>query len=255
MSLNFNGATDQVDFGSASSLDDLATATVMFIFRPTTLDATFRYLYRKIDIGAINIVSHDNFLEFTRVYGTTNLIILSSTTISINNWYIAFFVDGGAGVAPHLYLAQLGSALAEVSYTTQQTPVGTLTSDAGGSLLVGFRDDPRRFIGDIALISIWTDVLSLNQCSIQYRKPILSVNSKLLCYLGYNGTGSQIDWSGNANNGTVTGTAIGNGAGIIPYTRKLRPFSSYAVAAVAGRIWKLAGEGGGLVGPTKGLAA
>ena len=75
--LNFNATTAEVDFGSAASLDDLAASTYMFIYRPTTVDTTFRYLWRKFQgPGGTNINHHDSDIEFTRVYSTTNMVAL-----------------------------------------------------------------------------------------------------------------------------------------------------------------------------------
>ncbi len=207
--LNFNAATAQVNFGSAASIDDLATCTFMFIYRPTTVDATFRYLWRKEGTGTTSINHHDSDLEFERDYSTTPLAASSTgDIISANNWYVTFLVDGGAGVAPRIYHALLGSALAEVSYGGQTTPVGTLTTDAAGSALVGFRDSTRRFIGDIAVVAVWEEVFSLEQCKQQYWRAFTTANSRLLSHLGFNGTGTQADWSGSGNTGAVTAATV-----------------------------------------------
>ena len=210
MALNFNGTTAEVDFGSAASLDDMVPVTLMFIYRPSTVDTTFRYLWRKnVGPGGTNINHHDSDLEFTRNYSTTNMVAFSTgDIISADNWYVSFFVDGGAAVAPHLYHAALGSALAEVSYGTQDTPVGTLGTDASATALVGIRDATRRFIGDIAVVSVWEEALSLGQCKAQYYRVALTANSRLYCHLGYAGTGTQPDWSGNFNSGAVTGATV-----------------------------------------------
>ncbi|KKL73893.1 hypothetical protein LCGC14_2070350 [marine sediment metagenome] len=182
----------------------------MFIYRPTTLDATFRYLWRKnVGPGGTNINHHDSDLEFTRGYSTTNMAAFSTgDIISAGNWYITFFVDGGVGVAPRIYHAQLGNTLTEPSYAQQDTPVGTLGTDASASALVGFRDSTRRFIGDIAVVSVWEEVLSLGQCKAQYYRVALTANFRLYCHLGYAGTGTQPDWSGNFNSGAVTGATV-----------------------------------------------
>ena len=207
--LNFNGTTDQVDFGSAASLDDMMPVTFMFIYRPTTLDTTFRYLWWKLGTGRSYITHHDSDLEFARIYSGTNAFATSTGDIlSANNWYVTFLVDGGAAVATRIYHAQLGSALAEVSYGIQDTPTGTLTTDAAGSVLVGFRDSTRRFIGDIAVVAVWEEAFSLDQCIAQYWRVSMTANSQLYSHLGFNGTGTQADWSGKANGGTVTGTTV-----------------------------------------------
>ena len=208
--LNFNATTAEVDFGSAASLDDLGPSTWMFIYRPTTVDTTFRYLWRKFISGSgTNINHHDSDLEFSRGYSTTNMVTFSTgDVISANNWYVTFFVDGGAAVAPRIYHAQLGTALAEVSYGTQTTPVGALTTDAAASALVGFRNSTNRFIGDIAVVAVWEEVLSLDQCKQQYWRAFPTANSRLLTHLGFNGTGTQPDWSGNLNTGAVTAATV-----------------------------------------------
>ena len=208
--LNFNGTTHQVDFGSAASIDDLVTCTFMFIYRPTTVDTTFRYLWRKHTGSAGTSINHNNSdFELDRIYSTTDMFVSSTgDIISANNWYVTFFVDAGAGVAPRIYHALLGSALAEVSYGAQQTPVGTLTTDASATALVGFRDSTSRFIGDIAVVAVWEEVFSLEDCKQQYWRAFPTVNSRVLTHLGFNGTGTQPDWTGSGNSGTVTGTTV-----------------------------------------------
>ncbi len=208
--LNFNGTTHQVDFGSAASLDDLGPSTFMFIYRPTTLDVTFRYLWRKFQgPGGTNINHHDSDLDFARVYSTTNMVITSTgDVISAGNWYITFFVDGGVGVAPRIYHTQLGNTLTEPSYAQQDTPVGALTTDASATALVGIRDATRRFVGDIAVVAVWEEAFSLDQCIQQYWRAFPTVNSRVLTHLGFNGTGTQPDWTGSGNSGTVTGATV-----------------------------------------------
>ena len=219
MALNFNGIDHQVSFGSPTTLDNLAASTYMFIYKPATLDSTFRYLYRKVvDPGGTNINHHDSDLEFTRGYGITNLVAFSTgDIISSGNCYISFFVDGGASVAPHIYHAQLGSLLTEPSYAQQDTPTGTLDTDASASLLVGFRDSTRRFIGDVSRVAVWAEAFSLADCQMNYWRFLANVNMRLFCELGYgHGTGTQLDWSGNGNDGTVTGAALANHPPIVP---------------------------------------
>ena len=206
--LNFNGTTHQVDCGSAASLDDLGPSTWMYVYRPTTLDTTFRYMWRKAAAGT-NINHHDSDLEFTRTYSTTNVDTFSTgDIISANNWYVSFFVDGGAAVAPVIFHAQLGNALAEPSYGTQITPAGTLTSDAADTILIGFRDATRRFVGDIALVVVWEKALSLGEAKDHYHRAHNLLESRLFVPLGFNGTGTQDDWSGDGNTCTVTGATV-----------------------------------------------
>ena len=207
--LNFNATTAEVDFGSAASLDDLGPSTWMFIYRPSTLDATFRYLWRKSATGATNIEHHDSDIGLSRAYSGTNLSVFSTgDVISAGNWYVSFFIDAGVSVNPRIYHALLGTALAEVSYGSQTAPMGTVTGDAAASVLVGFRDATRRFIGDIAVVAIWEEVLSLDQCKQQYWRAFPTANSRMLTHLGFNGTGTQADWSGNLNTGAVTAATV-----------------------------------------------
>ena len=208
--LNFNATTAEVDFGSAASVDDLGPSTYMFIYRPTTLDATFRYFWRKFQgPGGTNIEHHDSDIGIARIYSTTNMVATSTgDVISAGNWYVSFFVDGGVAVAPRIYHAQLGSALVEVSYAQQDTPVGTLTGDATATVLVGFRDATRRFIGDMAVVAVWEEAFSLDQCKAQYWRAVPTATSVLISQLGFNGTGTQPDWSGNLNTGAVTAATV-----------------------------------------------
>ena len=221
MALNFNGTDHQVNFGSNPTLDDLGPSTYMLIYKPTTLDATFRYLYRKFVSGGTSINHHDSDIECTRVYSGSEMSVVSTgNVISSGNWYISFFVDGGDAVDPHIYHALLGSPLAEVSYGAQDAPSGTLTTDASASVLVGFRDDPRKFIGDISRVAVWEEVCDLAACQRNYWRFLANPNMRLFCELGYgHGTGTQLDLSGNGNDGAVTGAALANHPPMPPFTR------------------------------------
>lgn len=231
----FNGATDQVSYGSAASIDDMDPFTLFFVFRASTLDTTFRYLVRK---QPLNLSLHDSIIECERGYATTSLSAVSSTTISTGIWYALFVVNGGAGVAPHLYLATLGGALAEVSYTTQTTPVGTITTDAANSFVVGFRDATRRFVGDIALAVAWEEVLSIDACRRMLYRPSNTATSRLLSNLGWGTT--DIDMSGLANNGTPTATTVSNHPPFLGAQfgmSEMRPYVVSAAASAIPRFW------------------
>jgi hypothetical protein len=131
-----------------------------------------------------------------------------------------------------LFSGDAVTPLAEpASYSLQQVGAGTVTDTSVRDFLVGNRDTGvAPHVGSIALVALWDRVMSLDELISQQFRPRVSDGCALFSLLGYNGTGTQPDWSGNGNVGTVTGATVADHAPI-PFRRVGSLYVPYTVAA------------------------
>ena len=215
--LTFPNATDNVDVGSASSIDDVNKGTIIaWVYRSS--NAVGR-IWQK-GIGASN-----NQHYFGNSASAVELVIKRTTncfaTSAFGNFandgtskwlfYAATFDTGGANGDQKLYIGDL-SAVAAVpsSYSTQTVGSGTVGSDAGDNGFLGNNSaSGGHWPGHIAYVQIISGTLltSGQIASMQWR-PRMVAGTVGLWILGYNGTSTQPDWSGSGNNGTVTGATV-----------------------------------------------
>ena len=213
MSLLFtDGGTNRVDHGSGASLDDPAALTLILRIYPITI-ATVRNLVVKSD-GSLNkkqftFRQDGNIDLFISTSGTAISARSSSLTPTANNWFdIAWTVS--SGLAPHIYIGSPTANFAEPTYSVGPTTgTGTMDTEAAGNFIVGNRQAvDNAFGGRIELVHYLNRDLSLGELKDQQFNPHVVSGSKLFVFEGANGTGTQTDWSGNANAGTVTGATV-----------------------------------------------
>lgn len=223
MSLTFTASTNVVNFGSSASVDALGTAgTFVGWYYPTSLAGDRAYFYKMTSgyagFGFSPPSANPNGLRMTLDRATTLLRIQdndSVVTSSAWNFVAATWNTAGLNADQKLFVGSLTSVVSEVaSYNFQQVGSGTPTSVTSEDLGVGnVPSNPAAFaawVGDIAFVAFWSTQLSLAQIRAQQFSPHVTANCVLFCWLGFNGTGTQPDWSGNGNNGTVTGTTASN---------------------------------------------
>jgi hypothetical protein len=205
------------DHGTDSTLDNLVPITVCSWVYPTTFDSNFR----RIAIKRVDGTNEWDFqisgalsgaFAFTRRYSVANAIATSAaSTLTTNTWsFVCAGFDGT--LAPKLYHGTLTTPVAEVSYNgTPTAPSGTNGDDSAGPLVVGHRPGlaNSNVLGRIAWVGVWNETLTLGQLRAQQFRPRKTATSKLFVHYGYNGTGTQTDWSGLKHHGTLTGGAIG----------------------------------------------
>ena len=216
MSLNFaGGSTDRVDFGSDASLDNMSEFTFMFWARWEVF-GSLDFLFSK---GASDdLALHFRFsgialneFAFDRARATTDLFVAQSNTGSHNlqtdTWYCVAATAHETN-APHIYSGSLTEIFAEYPYDSQITGSGAFTDDSGSNLIIGNNTGfTQATEGDIAFVQVWDRQLSLAECRANQFRMTPDVDTVAFSHLGYNGTGTQPDWSGNGNSGTVTGAA------------------------------------------------
>ncbi len=226
MALLFGAAsTDLVEFGSLASLDNLLTFTYITWLYPTTLTVGNR-IYSK-DAGGDDRA----FIELH--WGNSDAILASvgwsvgsdesdssAGVLTTNAWQcVAVTYDhAGAGNRIRIYKGTLSSLLSEVSYQFNANTGSGTHDDSTANLIIGNKTAPRKvFQGRIANACVWNRVLTLGEMIQQQFSPHPTSGCVLFSQLGYNGTGTQPDWSGNINNGTVTGATVADHVPLAPF--------------------------------------
>lgn len=212
MALQFAGgaATDRVNFGSDASLDNLSEITVKVWIKWDAFSANDRLWNKGVDnagvVALLNFQLGSDEIRFKRDRATSNTIaVQTSVNYAVDTWY-CIFCTGHPTNLPRVYFGTLSTILGESSYSTQTAGSGAISDESASSFLVGNRDELDACMdGTIAFVQIWNTQLSLAECQRHQFHPTVDANTVLHTHLGYNGTGTQADWSGNGNAGTVTG--------------------------------------------------
>jgi hypothetical protein len=220
-SLTFGAATsDRVNHGSAASLDNLDPFSYALWVYPTTVTGNRIIIAKSSAAGSPN----GKFLGFEgastriqfivdRVTTDTNYVT-NLTALTTNKWWfvaVTFNSAGAVGEIANIYQGDLTATLAEGTYSTATDGSGANRDEAAISLSVA-NSTPATpasaFQGRIAWVGVWNRELSLAELRAQQFHPAKTSGNVLFAAYGFNGTGSQIDWSGNANAGTVTGASL-----------------------------------------------
>lgn len=222
MALNFT-STDRVNIGSGAIIDNVNTGTFIFLARPTsTADGRLFQKGLFANNNYINVIygAGSASLRLERHRATTTLII-SATLANFSahatnqwNWYAYVWDTAGANGDQKLYIGNLTAPFAEPSaYASQVVGAGTPGDNSGEDGVIGNNiNGAVPFPGRIDRAIKYGAKLTLDQLiSIQFGNAIYP-NRILDTKIGWNGTGTQPDWSGNGNNGTVTGTTVGDSA-------------------------------------------
>ncbi len=210
MALTFSdGGNQVVACGTDASVRNLETLTVAAWVYPTAQTVNRRIVNQGGWPGGwnLNINGAATRWAFWQDYATTDAESWTAdNAVHTNTWMFVAATKSGANAAK-LYYADLGGVLAEeTSYTRQYTPSGSYNNDASGEpLRVGNQVTlDKGFPGRIAWVGIWNRVLSLGELQAQMYGRHPSDGCRFFMELGWNGTGTQPDWSGYRNNGTVS---------------------------------------------------
>lgn len=213
MALTFGAAsTHRVNHGSNSVIDDLNPLTlIMWVYCTTRTSG--RYIFNKGANPAKNLLLSGGTgnIEWVVDRATTDAdYITSDTPLTANVWtYIAITFDSAATPSSRIYTGKRATAAVESTYGTSTSGSGSVTSDAANSFIVGNSSGLNAaFQGSIADVRYFNRALTLGECIDQQFNPHMDSGCKLYCVYGFNGTGTQPDWSGNANSGAVTGATL-----------------------------------------------
>lgn len=218
MSITLGGATsDRIDHGSSSTIDNVLTAftTLMWVY-PTTISDNRGFWSILLNSG-----TSDHRLTFSGTSGflrtrisegasATNYIT-NNNALSINGWYcVALSYEASGTGRAKIFVGTLTSKLTQCTYSTATDGTGaSMDAHSSNSLIVGNRFVTGAYVqafqGSISKLLFWSRRLSDDEIYSQQFVHRPTENCILYSEYGYNGTGSQPDWSGNLNNGTVTG--------------------------------------------------
>lgn len=215
MSLTFtSGSSDRVDFGSDAALDDLSAYSAIIAIYPTDQVSGRRFFNKGLDNNGTAVwwdwtTSGDIACVCNRA--TTDATAIASTPLSLNTWAeLAVTYSDAAGF--NVYVRSLTGVFSEVSYTG--TPVagsGARIDDSAESLIVGNRNEiDAGFGGQISHFKFFNEKLTLAELNVHAFKHNFPSNN--LVYSEFWSSGTQIDLSGNQNDGTVTGATESNPA-------------------------------------------
>jgi hypothetical protein len=242
MALRFADATtDKANFGSAASIDNIDSGTIAICFKPANISNALRQLVIKsTGVGDLGWTIFRPGVSGATLNLQVSKSVVAQTVstgavITANEWQTVAFTWSMTSGGPKAYRGTLTSTLIDIS-TTPDDGTGTKVDDSSGDFRVGSRDGASAALPcDVAWVGLWTRVLSLGELQAQQTRPHPTAGCVLFSVLGYNGTGTQPDWSGNGNVGTVTGATLADHAPI-PFRRVGQLYAPYAVAAPGGGI-------------------
>lgn len=212
MSLLFvQNSADRVDTIAGATVDNLAASTYLIWFNNTgtgnqrffTKGAGNQKLFRNETNGT------DIVANVQRGGATTNDSFRTSDGLIVTNaWAMVGQTRQTAG-SPFMkgYRGSYSSpVVTNTSYTSQVDGSGADDSDAGSGFRIGnLAANNGAFSGRMAVAMVWNRVLTVGEMLGQQFQPHMTSGCVLFTHLGFaGGTGSQPDWSGNNNAGTVT---------------------------------------------------
>jgi len=225
-SRDFDGTDDSVDCGSGASLDNLKAGggmSISFWFYADTLTLGETYIEKEdtgdslgwdIRIGE-GVSSRLQFVH----QGTTDFFkITVNGTVTTGVWTHVVFTWDGSDTAANSHFYVNGT---EASYQSGGDGV-SLTDDSAQPFMIGAEsNETNSFDGRIAEVAVWGGgAILANEIAALANKlpPTRAVRSKTLVFWGPLGQGSpEPDWSGNANNCTVTGAVVADHPPVAPY--------------------------------------
>lgn len=252
MARTFDGVDDQVAFGSEAAIDNLAAYTACALVRITANITDERQILTKMTSGYVGSMyltavgdgsSNNRILTLGIMTGTDGYAESVAGALVVNTWRVVVATYAGVGItAPRIYVGDLGSTIAEVSYLAgAHQGSGTKESDASATLRIAARDPlDTFFVGGLAECALWNRVLSDGEIASLGRgfAPAFFPQGRVF-YSKVDGRSSpEFNYAGTTH-GTVTGTTyLDHPPVIYPFTQRLTKRSSsltnYSLALNAG---------------------
>lgn len=225
MGLDYTADGDRVLCAANAALDLGATGTIMFWYKPTS-DSLRQNLYERnngttayFGCGWRADLAGDEY-QSNRQRGTSDVQVNVNAgnfaAYGINKWlFQAMVFDcNGSNSDCKMLMGDLTTPAAEPSaYNTQSVGSGTPSTSYGGvSLCIGNNQaaTTRETQGTWAWFGISNLALTIQQIRMVQWNPRGFPGMVFSMHLGFNGTSSQADLSGNGGTGTVTGSAVGS---------------------------------------------
>ena len=242
MALDFT-TTDVVDYGSGTSVDDpfVNDGTLMAWVFPDAVPPLVAGSWARKGTGGLVWNATTTSFQCTIGRSTQSLSMTATfanaATYAATKWcaVAAIWDMAGANGDQRMFHGDLATPFAEVAaYSLQRVGSGTPTDVSGSSLIVG--NNPLGalpFDGKIGFIALWNRRLSLTELIAQQLHPSVTDGCVLFSYLGIGNT-TEADWSGNGNQGTVTGTTLFPNAPLLPW---YGGFSGYRGSIISPKPW------------------
>lgn len=216
MALTFNANTEKVEHGTGIEFGD--PSTLLMWFKPTTVSAANRSLVQQTSAGVgISFLNNGEtggagrLNSQIRYSGSDAAAVSANSTIVVDVWNcVVIVVDSADSQHVRFYRGDLSTPLAEASYSSTANSTGTIDGQ-GGPFRVGSNiAASQNCASDIATIMFWgSTALTLAQMQMhQFRSYPQVAGCELFVQYGWQGVGTQVDYTGTGNNGTVTGATV-----------------------------------------------
>lgn len=257
MSRNFTGVTgDYLNLGDVTGARFIQAAawSYLIFFRVEDL-STFRMISSKRDDANTSTTRQ---LRFNVDNGTAPqdvqvrdvaFALNSGNVVELDTWYLTAITCRGDSSANdvNLYVVSMdGTTVLDVTTDTHVSDAADLT----GSILIGknFVDSGNNaFDGDLAFAAYIDAELSQNDILGYLRNPFKTVarfqSSGVQFFLPIIGASPEVDWSGNKNTGTVSGTTISDMPPVAPFMTVDELLYEVAAVGVKLRTLTLMGAG------------
>jgi hypothetical protein len=215
MALNFTGNTTRVTHAASATIDNLAALTLMYWCQLPTSPQGQYFAIKDPSAGTMEWYnSSGDVITFRRARATSALRLEAAvgnfSAYVAGAWiYVCVIMNsGGADGDQKLLMGSLTAPAAEPSsYSSRTVGSGALTSESGQVLDVGAAFN-LELNGPGAIFHLVNRAMPVAEVQAQRLMPRPVDGSVIFCHYGYNGTGTQPDWSGKGNSGTVTAATV-----------------------------------------------
>ena len=247
MALDLDGSGRNIDHGSDASLDDLSSMTAIFWAKWDGGGGDIDASLMSKDTGGFDPTAIDfnpDFAFVCQIPRATESVVVAGLLgnfahLTLGEWMcVAVVIDlAEANADQKILVGNLSNAPEEPSsYDTQAVGSGARESDAGNNLIVGNHPNDWYWQGSVASVRILNVALSEAQIASLHRNIWFSTaDTVCLTNYGFNDTGSQLDFSGQGNHGTVTGATVSDHVPLGPMRGGNR---TWVVSAPVGRTTK-----------------
>jgi hypothetical protein len=243
MSLTFSASTDVVNCGIGATINNVYTGSSLYWVYLTSAAADFRFMQKgcgaDVSVNWWAFYLTGTFLEcnHARTTGTTQQAqssVANFANWAINKWMCVAFTWSDSTITDNkLFVGDLANPLAEPSsYSVQRLGTGSARADAAYDLTLGNKKNSSAPLpGRMAVALMWNRVLTQGELQqAAFCRRVGGGGLILNVEMGFSGLTTQVDWSGNANNGTLTGCAVSDHVPLGPIRLSAPAVHYYVVA-------------------------
>lgn len=212
MSLNYTSNPHRVTITNSASIENLSTFTSLQWLYPTALAGADRFWAKGTGFikGMTLQASGGPNIQCEVVRSGTDAIRNAVHGLSTNAWgFLAIRYSEANGI--DVLIGDLTTPASELTGGTDTVGSGTTTNDSTTGLVIGnSQQSPfnKGWQGRMGFFSYHNAFLTDAEVITQQFRPFKRADTVILQHLGFNGTGTQPDWSGNGNSGAVTGISV-----------------------------------------------